>query len=39
MKHENFLRENNARHFLHPMAHPAEMLDTPPMIITKAENV
>ena len=39
MKHENFLRENNARHFWHPMAHPAEMLDTPPMIITKAENV
>ena len=39
MQHENFLRENNARHFWHPMAHPAEMLETPPMIISKAENV
>ena len=38
MKHENFLRENNARHFWHPMAHPSEMLENPPMIITKAEN-
>ena len=38
MKHENFLRENNARHFWHPMAHPSEMLESPPMIITKAEN-
>lgn len=39
MKHENFLRENNARHFWHPMAHPSEMLENPPMIISKAENV
>ena len=38
MIHENFLRENNARHFWHPMAHPSEMLENPPMIITKAEN-
>ena len=38
MKHENFLRENNARHFWHPMAHPSEMLENPPMIITKAQN-
>ena len=39
MQHENFLRENNARHFWHPMAHSAEMLETPPMIISKAEYV
>ena len=39
MKHENFLRENNARHFWHPMAHPAEMLESPPMIISKASGV
>tara|TARA_B100000029_G_scaffold508824_1_gene596606 strand:- start:5491 stop:6843 length:1353 start_codon:yes stop_codon:yes gene_type:complete len=39
MKHENFLKENNARHFWHPMAHPAEMLETPPMIISKASGV
>ena len=38
MIHENFLRENNARHFWHPMAHPSEMLENPPMIITNAEN-
>ena len=38
MIHENFLRENNARHFWHPMAHPSEMLENPPMIITKAKN-
>ena len=26
MKDTNFLKENNARHMWHPMAHPAEML-------------
>ncbi len=35
----NFLKENNARHMWHPMAHPAEMLATPPKIITGAAGV
>lgn len=35
----NFLRENNARHMWHPMAHPAEMRGQPPKIITAAEGV
>ena len=39
MQHENFLKENNARHFWHPMSHPNEMRENPPMIITKAEGV
>lgn len=40
MLHDNnFLKENNARHMWHPMAHPAEMLAKPPKIITAAEGV
>ena len=39
MKDENFLKENNAKYFWHPMAHPGEMLQTPPMIISKAYGV
>ena len=40
MPHDNnFLKENNARHFWHPMAHPAEMLANPPKIVTAAEGV
>lgn len=40
MLHDNnFLKENNARHMWHPMAHPAEMLANPPKIITAAEGV
>ena len=39
MKDSNFLRENNARHLWHPMAHPAEMQAHPPAIITKAAGV
>jgi putrescine aminotransferase len=35
----NFLKENNARHLWHPMAHPAEMLANPPKIIAAAEGV
>ncbi len=35
----NFLKENNARHMWHPMAHPAEMIANPPKIITHAEGV
>ena len=26
MKDSNFLKENNARHIWHPMAHPAESM-------------
>ena len=39
MKDSNFLRENNARHLWHPMAHPAEMQAHPPVIVTKASGV
>ncbi len=35
----NFLKENNARHMWHPMAHPAEMRANPPKLITAAEGV
>lgn len=35
----NFLKENNARHMWHPMAHPAEMRATPPKVITAAEGI
>lgn len=37
MKDSNFLKENNARHIWHPMAHPAEMQAKPPAIITAGE--
>ena len=30
----NFLKENNAKHMFHPMAHPADSLANPPKIIT-----
>lgn len=39
MKDMNFLKENNARQMWHPMAHPAEMIATPPIIITGGEGV
>ena len=35
----NFLRENNAKHMWHPMAHPADSLANPPTIVTGAEGV
>ena len=35
----NFLKENNARHIWHPMAHPAEMQANPPKIVVAAEDV
>lgn len=35
----NFLKENNARHMWHPMAHPAEMQANPPKVIVAAEGV
>ncbi len=39
MKDDNFLKEHNARHFWHPMTHPADSLANPPTIVTKGEGV
>ena len=39
LKDSNFLKENNARHQFHPMAHPADSLANPPKIITGGEGV
>ncbi|GHA61913.1 aspartate aminotransferase family protein [Amylibacter ulvae] len=39
MKDSNFLKENNARHFWHPMTSPEDSTTTPPKIITGAQGV
>lgn len=39
MKDANFLKANNARHFWHPMAHPADSAANPPNVIVSAEGV
>ncbi|MEX0337927.1 MAG: aspartate aminotransferase family protein [Arenibacterium sp.] len=39
MKDDNFLKENNARHMWHPMAHPGDSLANPPKIITGGTGV
>ncbi|MFC2967787.1 aminotransferase class III-fold pyridoxal phosphate-dependent enzyme [Acidimangrovimonas pyrenivorans] len=39
MKDANFLKERNARHLWHPMAHPADMQANPPDIIVGGEGV
>lgn len=39
MNESNFLKENNARHMWHPMAHPKDSQDNPPKIITSAAGV
>lgn len=39
MKDSNFLKENNARYFWHPMAHPADSQNNPPTILTGGEGV
>lgn len=39
MKDSNFLKENNARHLWHPMAHPADSIANPPAIITGGSGV
>lgn len=39
MKDSNFLKENNGRHFWHPMTSPQDSQDNPPKIITEAEGV
>ncbi|MGH7074310.1 MAG: aminotransferase class III-fold pyridoxal phosphate-dependent enzyme, partial [Stellaceae bacterium] len=35
----NFLRENNAKQIWHPMAHPNEMEEDPPRIMTRGDGV
>ena len=39
MKDANFLKEKNARHLWHPMAHPADSLANPPDIIVGGDGV
>ncbi|MFC6486984.1 aspartate aminotransferase family protein [Nitratireductor sp. GCM10026969] len=39
MHDNNFLKENNAKHLWHPMAHPAEMRAHPPKVLIAAEGV
>jgi len=39
MQDPNFFAEHNARHFWHPMAHPAEMREHPPIVVASAEGV
>ncbi len=39
MKSANFLKENNARSFWHPMAHPADSKANPPTIVTGGQGV
>ena len=39
MKDSNFLKENNARHVWHPMAHPADCQANPPTIVTGGRDV
>ncbi|MAM61343.1 aspartate aminotransferase family protein [Maritimibacter sp. UBA3975] len=39
MKDSNFLKEHNARHIWHPMAHPADSQANPPDIIVGGEGV
>ncbi|WP_281927813.1 aminotransferase class III-fold pyridoxal phosphate-dependent enzyme [Roseibium album] len=39
MKEANFLKENNARHVWHPMAHTADSLANPPDIIVGGDGV
>lgn len=39
MNKVNFLKEQNARHIWHPMAHPRDSQDNPPTIVTEGEGV
>ena len=36
---DNFIKEENARHLWHPMAHPADSQANPPTIVTKGDGV
>jgi adenosylmethionine-8-amino-7-oxononanoate aminotransferase len=39
MQDAKFFAEHNAKHFWHPMAHPAEMREHPPIVVASAEGV
>ncbi len=39
MRDSEYFAEHNAKHFWHPMAHPAEMLKNPPVVIASAAGV
>jgi len=39
MRDQKFFAEHNARHFWHPMAHPAESQSNPPIVVASAEGV
>jgi len=39
MQDPQIFAEHNARHFWHPMAHPAEMLKNPPIVVASAQGV
>ena len=39
VRDSNFLKENNARHFWHPMTSPEDSHSTPPKIITDSKDV
>lgn len=38
-KHTDFLHKHNARHVFHPMGHPAEIQNNPPIIVSKGDGV
>jgi len=39
MRDPKYFTEHNAKHFWHPMAHPADMQNNPPIVIASAEGV
>ncbi len=39
MRNPEYFAEHNARHFWHPMAHPAEMKEHPPIVVASAKGV
>jgi adenosylmethionine-8-amino-7-oxononanoate aminotransferase len=39
MQDPQFFADHNAKHFWHPMAHPAEMREHPPIVVAAAEGV
>ena len=39
MRSPDFLNKHNAKHFWHPMAHPAEMRKNPPKVVASASGV
>lgn len=39
LQDDNFLKEQNARHLWHPMAHPADSQNNPPTILKSGEGV